>query len=196
MTDPILVGYKKQVSHSKTYIALGILAGIAIFGIWFFQVEPIFTYINPPISGLTTIIRDTINGFMPTLQSAYSGFMSNPLPYCIAGITAAGSLYGIISKLRSNAQIQQLTSQANQQLIDAQNNLVSQTSALSVAQTKIDALQEQIKNIPNQTDSLLEAQALLQKTITEKNQLLATIQNQNQIILDLKTKTQEKIVVK
>lgn len=189
---------KTESKISLTTLALiGISLGVALFGLWYFHVEPVYTWTTGVLTPIVESARGIGQTIIPTIQNAWTAFLQNPIPYIAGGVTTVSGLYAIISKVRSIR-----AEEAKQQAV-TDNIQISQ--AYTELEAKYKTGQEQLKNLqsPDSKSLVEEAQSLVTQT-KEQNRLLdeentrlkATVQSLQDMLLLKDTKVIKKTVVK
>lgn len=193
----VKVGYVKPPSYMP-WALLGFIIGGGVFALWYFHVEPAYTYLAPIVTQLTVGAKTLITPFANVWAQICTGFMENPIPYVMGLISFSGVVYGLISKIRSDRLKQQAEEAAMTQAINYENKLYEQTSALKDQATVITALEGKVADYEaNNPADLLSKYEII---ITEQNEKMANLRGQIQALSDkldeYKIKVKETTVVK
>jgi len=176
-----------------TLALIGVIAGLAIYGLWLFHVEPVYSLTTGCITPVTEGAKGLSDKFVPQIVEYVK---QKPETLVTVGIGATSLIaipliknYFENKKLQAEVQAQQAITD-NVSLSQAYAKLEQEKAALQtqVEQSKQNSLQE----------PLLEAQNLLQQQKTEFNLERANLQGQIQSLKEKidEFKLKEKTVVK
>lgn len=170
-----------------TLAFLGILAGLSLFSLWYFKIEPVYTLVTPIVEGARGIGQT----FIPAVTDYIT---KNPLAVLTAAITIGGVVGGKLLQSHYESQKAQLQQQAQQ--IATDNMSLSQAYA-KLEQEKV-SLQQQLQNTQTSDSSNLlgEAQAIISQKTEETKRLQAQVQALQDMLMLKDTKVIEKTVVK
>lgn len=191
-------GYKPSVNYTPYLILIGVAIGCTLFGLWYFQVEPAYGYLNPLMTQVITFVQTLISPFASAIDYIKNAFMTNPLA-CITAVIGIGSvLYGLYSKIKTSRLEQEAQETMCNQAINYENQLYEKTQQYKDQEASLEELKQKLALYEESSPTDLLKQ--YESTITEKNAELTSLRGQitalNNVIADLKVKVKETTVVK
>lgn len=176
-----------------TYAAvIGILIGVALFMVWFFQIEPVSGWMVTLMSYVQIVAAGLVSAGQIALADLQNAFVTQPIPTATAVIATAGGVYGILSKISADRAAATKAVEAAAQVTEAQKAAITAGQNLTLANGQVEDLKTQLAKYQNDS-SLTEAQTLISEQamqIRSKADQITTLEN---TILDLKMK--EKTVI-
>lgn len=179
---------KGKGTHYRTLLAVGVLIGVGVYGLWILHVEPFAGYLQPYMLAVTGFVRTLGADILSLANMAIKYAEAYPIPAFLGALTMFGTVYGIFSKVVGDRALARTQAMASEEIGQARGDLLDLSQKHNIAQTKITSLQEELDAYKNDT-SFQEAQGLIGNLKTQVSQKEATVQELTNIIEDLKTKT-------
>jgi hypothetical protein len=176
----------------KLYLIVGVSIGLGIYLLWYFNIEPVHGLVNVLVVNLSVAGQQLAISLQGLASQAIAYFNAEPIPATIGVLTAAGTVYGIISKVQGDRARAETERLANQQIQETQQKLVETSQQHLAATQQITTLKDKLSAYESDT-SFTEAQNVigdLKKQLTTKTDTITELEN---IIESLKTK--ETVVV-
>jgi hypothetical protein len=187
----INVGYKPSKLHVWLLALIFIPVGMAIFGLWFFKIEPFYGWTSPLITPVVLGSQGIGSTFIPAITDYVA---KNPLAILTAAISIGGVVGGKLWTDHVNNEKVQLANQAQQAITDN----TSLSKAYEKLQLENASLKSQFQNVqtPDFEGLLSERDTIISQQNDQIKNLQGQLQGlQTQLLLE-KTKVVEKTVVK
>jgi hypothetical protein len=176
----------------KVYLAIGVCIGLGLYVAWLTNFEPVHSFINDFILNISSVGVTVAEKAQVWANDAGAYFTANPVPATIGIVTAAGTVYGLISKVQADRARAETERYTNEQIMETQRKLVETSQQHLLATQEIGGLKEKLSAYENDT-SFIEAKQLIADQATQLRTKADEVSTLEKLITDLKLK--EKTVI-
>jgi hypothetical protein len=179
--------------HSTLFaVIIGVLLGLALWLLWFNNIEPFYSFLNPIVAWSISIMA-SLGVFARSLLAAIGKYaQENPIPATLEFLSVAGAGYGILSKLSADRAKNAVQNELNAKLMDAQSSLIDVSQKHDLAQQQIQTLNSQLDQYKNDDyvtqleTNVSQLKGQLTTQLAAKDETIRTLEN---MIQDMKQKT-------
>jgi ribosomal protein S15P/S13E len=171
---------------------IGATIGLSLFGLWYFHIEPAYSYLAGVMPPLQLAANSIVGGLKTAAAGIMTAFVTQPFATGTAMLASAGAIYGIVSKIRADKLSADTRAIAAKEVGEAQKAAIVASQQATMATEKIKTLEAQIEEYKNDT-SFGDSQKIIAEQRDRVRTLEATVAELERVIEGLKLK--EKTVI-